>query len=259
MQAIRLIPILMIADPDTFKNAISQQDKDGRLYDPRKSLGGYYRYGPRKLVPHFYRETKKLEEDEVEVERAKIHESVFKRIANPRASLRPVGLPPVYDVVRERDGAIITPEQYGFETRQRAAVRAEAQEHVWNEIWKRRILYFATVGATIWLVIFPLVSSAQRADEYYSRLRWVSDLVRFIGGFLPDFASTWINGYARAPFWFVVMLLVLTGLMVWSTRVASRTSNLMSSIWRQTPVAPTRLPDNWIYRLRSSQNLHRLP
>jgi hypothetical protein len=97
------------------------------------------------------------------------------------------------------------------------------------------------------------VSSAQRADEYYSRLRWVSDLVRFIGGFLPGFASTWINGYARAPFWFVVMLLVLTGLMVWLTRVASRTSNLMSSIWRQTPVAPTRLPDNWIYRLRSSK------
>jgi uncharacterized protein (DUF2235 family) len=246
-------PDLMIADPDTFKNAISRQDKDGRLYDPRKGLGGYYRYGPRKLVPHFYRETKKLEEDEVEVERAKIHESVFKRIANHAHPYAPVGLPPVYDVVRERDGAIITPEQYGFETRQRAAVRAEAQEHVWNEIWKRRILYFATVGATIWLVIFPLVSSAQRADEYYSRLRWVSDLVRFIGGFLPDFASTWINGYARAPFWFVVMLLVLTGLTVWSTRVASRTSNLMSSIWRETPVAPTRLPDNWIYRLRSSK------
>ena len=47
-------PDLMIADPDTFKNAISRQDKDGRLYDPRKGLGGYYRYGPRKLVPHFY-------------------------------------------------------------------------------------------------------------------------------------------------------------------------------------------------------------
>src|SRR5207253_7770035 len=29
-------PDLMIADPDTFKNAISRRDKDGRLYDPRK-------------------------------------------------------------------------------------------------------------------------------------------------------------------------------------------------------------------------------
>ena len=138
-------------------------------------------------------------------------------------------------------------------------MRAEAQEHVWNEIWKRRILYFATVGATLWLVVFPLVSSAQRADEYYSRLRWVSDLVRFIGGFLPGFASTWINGYARAPFWFVVMVLLLAGLMYLSTRVASRTSNLMSSIWRQTPAAPSGLPDNWIYRLRSSPAYIALP
>ena len=245
-------PDLMISDPDTFKNAISRRDKDGRLYDPRKGLGGYYRYGPRKLVPHFYRETRKLEEDEIDVGRAKIHESVFKRIVNHAHAYAPVGLPPYYDVVKDPDGEIVTPEQYGFETRQSAAARAKAQEYVWNEVWKRRILYFATVGATIWLVIFPLVSSAQRADEYYSRLRWVSDLVRFIGGFLPGFASTWINGYARAPFWFVVMVVLLVGLLMWSTRVAARTSNLMSSIWRRTPSAPSGLPDNFIYRLRSS-------
>ena len=102
-------------------------------------------------------------------------------------------------------------------------------------------------------MIFPLVSSAERANEYYSRLRWVSDLVRFIGGFLPKFASTWVDGYARAPFWFVVMVLLLAGLLSLSTRIASRTSNLMSSIWRQTSSAPSGLPDDWIYRLRSSK------
>lgn len=246
-------PDLMIADPDTFKNAISRRDKDGRLYDPRKGLGGYYRYGPRKLVPHFYRETQKLEDDEIDVGRAKIHESVFKRIANHAHAYAPVGLPPFYDVVKENDGEIVSPDKYGFETRQNAAARAEAQEHVWNEIWKRRILYFATVGATLWLVAFPLLSSAQRADEFYSRLRWVSDLVRFIGSFLPNSASTWVNGYARAPFWLVVMVLLLAALLSWSTRIASRTSNLMSSIWRRTPAAPSGLPHNWIYRLRSNK------
>ena len=146
----------------------------------------------------------------------------------------------------------------GFETRPRAAARAEAQEHVWNEIWKRRILYFATVGATLWLVVFPLVSSAQRADEYYSRLRWVSDLVRFIGGFLPGFASTWINGYARAPFWFVVMVVLLSVLMYMSTRVAARTSNLMSSIWRQTPSAPTSTSRQLDLPAAQQQGLYRL-
>ena len=94
-------PDRLIADPDTFKNAISQQDKDGRLYDPRKGFGGYYRYGPRKLVPHFYPHSKKLEEDEIDVGRAKIHESVFKRIKNHAHAYAPVGFPPYYDVVRE--------------------------------------------------------------------------------------------------------------------------------------------------------------
>ena len=88
----------MIADPDTFKNAISKRDKDGRLYDPRKGLGGYYRYGPRKLVPHLYPESKKQEDDEVDVGRAKIHESVFRRIENHAHAYAPVGLPPFYDV-----------------------------------------------------------------------------------------------------------------------------------------------------------------
>ena len=92
-------PDAMIADPDTFKNAISKRDKDGRLYDPRKGLGAYYRYGPRKLVPHFYRELRKLEDDEIDVGRAKIHESVFKRIDNHAHAYAPVGLPPFYDVV----------------------------------------------------------------------------------------------------------------------------------------------------------------
>jgi hypothetical protein len=82
------------ADPDTFKSATSKRDKDGRMYDPRKGLGGYYRYGPRKLVPTFYRETRKEEDDEIVVGRAKIHESVFKRLANHAHAYAPVGLPP---------------------------------------------------------------------------------------------------------------------------------------------------------------------
>ena len=252
-------PDLMRADPDTFKNAVSKRDKDGRLYDPRKGLGGYYRYGPRKLVPFFYPELKKEEDDEIEVDRAKIHESVFKRIENHAQAYAPVGLPPCYDVVRD-SGEIVSPDDFRiapdkepFEPRQAAAQRALAQEHVWNWVWARRIAYFATVGATLWLVMFPLLSSAQKVDELTSRFRMVSDFVRFLGSFLPNFASTWIDGYARAPEWFLVMAGLVTGLLYVSSRIASRTANLMGSIWRKTASAPTGLPDNFVYRLRSSR------
>jgi uncharacterized protein (DUF2235 family) len=195
-------PDVMRADPDTFKNAISRRDKDGRLYDPRKGFGGYYRYGPRKLVPDFYPEAKKEEGDEVEVGRAKIHESVFKRIGNHAHAYAPIGLPPLYDVVKD-DGDIVTPDQFRilpaarpFESNDDAARRAQAQEYVWNEVWKRRVVYFLTVGATIWLLIFPLLRNAKPVDELESRFRWVSDILHVLQGFLPTHARFWIDGSA---------------------------------------------------------------
>ncbi len=39
-----------VASPQTIGHPETAQDKDGRLYDPRKGLGGYYRYGPRKIA-----------------------------------------------------------------------------------------------------------------------------------------------------------------------------------------------------------------
>ena len=62
-----------------------------------------------------------------------------------------------------------------------------------------------------------------------------------------------VDGYARAPFWFAVMAVVLGVLLMASTKIASRTSNLMSSIWRKTSGAPSGRPNNWIYGLRSSK------
>src|SRR5712671_4581634 len=238
------------ADPDAFKNAISMGDKDGRIYDPRAGLGAYYRYGPRKLVQLCNYKYSKKEDDEVTIERPKIHETVFRRIANHAHAYAPIGLPATYDIVKS-NGEIVTPDQYGFETGDAAKARADAQEHIWNEIWKRRIVYFATVGATAWLLAFPLISGVQRADEFRSPVRWISDIIRLVGAFLPGLASTWVDGYARAPIPFVLLSLLVAFFILWGMRIAARISNRMGAIWRKTPSAPSGLPDNGIYRLRS--------
>ncbi len=238
------------ADPDPFKNAISMCDKDGRLYDPRKGLGSYYRYGPRKLAELCrYRFSRK---DEVVIERPKVHASAFKRIASRSQGYAPVGLPKTYDVVTE-DGLVLTPDQYGFESSAGALARSETQEHVWNEVWKRRLVYFATVGATAWLLLYPLARSLPPADEYTSRFRWVSDIIRVVGGFLPGFAQTWINGYARSPVQFAVLLGLASLLALWGVVLSTRITDRMNAIWQKTPTAPTGLPANWIYLLRSSR------
>jgi uncharacterized protein (DUF2235 family) len=240
------------AYPDAFKSAMSRADKDGRIYDPRAGLGAYYRYGPRKLVRLCNYRYSKQEDDEVAIDRPKIHESVFRRIRNHAHAYAPIGLPPVYDVVKA-DGEIVTPDQFGCETIDAAKTRADAQEHVWNEIWKRRVVYFATVGATAWLLAFPLISGATRSDEFTSPIRWVSDIIRFVGAFLPGFASTWIDGYARAPFSFLLLAGLVVFFNLWGVRIASRIDDRMGAIWRKTPSAPSSLPDDFIYRLRSNK------
>lgn len=238
------------ADPDSFKNAISMCDKDGRLYDPRKGLGGYYRYGPRKLADLCrYRFSKN---DEVVIARPKIHASAFKRVAGRSQDYAPVGLPDAYDVVTD-DGIVLTPDQYGLETGAEAASRAKSQEHVWNEIWKRRLVYFATVGATAWLLLYPLARSLPAADEYTSPIRWVSDIIRVVGGFLPGFAQTWINAYARSPVQFLLLSALAIALTWWGTRLAVGITDSMNAIWQRTPTAPAGLPTNWIYRVRASR------
>jgi len=248
-------PPAPVADPDTFKNAISRRDKDGRIYDPRAGLGSYYRYGPRKLelLCNANYGKGKNTDDTVVIPRPKIHETAFSRIGNRAHAYAPVGLPRVYDVVRECDGAILTPSQFGLENDDEAKLRGDAQEHVWNDIWKRRIVYFATVGATLWLLVFPLVSTAKREDELMSPIRWVSDLIRIVGGFLPGFAKPWVDGYARAPISFVLLAALVIGLMLWGMRIATRISVTMGTIWRSVPDPPSGLPNDFIYWLRSSR------
>src|SRR5262249_21921894 len=84
------------ADPDAVKHVDAAQDKDGRLYDSRAGIGGYYRYGPRKIAD-LYTNSKVI---------PKIHESVLARIQVGAHLYAPINLPANYAEVRSNDRAI---------------------------------------------------------------------------------------------------------------------------------------------------------
>src|SRR6185436_19601944 len=123
----------------------------------------------------------------------------FRRIENHAHAYAPVGLPPYYRVVKE-DGEIVSPDKF------RIGPAAEP-------------FVTSTAAAQRSLVLFPLVNGAQRYDEYTSPIRWASNFVRLVGGFLPDSASTWTNGYARAPGWFLFLASLVAGLLYASSRI----------------------------------------
>ena len=89
-------------------------------------------------------------------------------------------------------------------------------------------------------------------DEYTSPIRWISDIVRLVGSFLPSAAAVWIKGYARSPGEFVVLLGVVGGLIFLGSRIASRIAGKMGAIWRGGAGAPAGLPNDWVFKLRTN-------
>jgi uncharacterized protein (DUF2235 family) len=242
------------ADPDSMINTRAARDKDGRLYDSRSGLGSYYRYGPRKLAELCDEKFSNKPGDSVLVRTPKIHESVFKRIQNNAHPCAPLGIPAQYDIVTEQ-GMVLPPANNPYETPDASQARAKVQEQVWNTVWLRRIFYFLIVLTSAALVIFPLLRSRPASDEFSSPVRWLSDLIRLVGSFLPSVADPWLNGYARSPLTFAALVLVLTAFSVIGMRLSSRIKSDMGALWQESVVARRIVagsPENWIFWLRTS-------
>jgi uncharacterized protein (DUF2235 family) len=242
------------ADPDSMINTKAARDKDGRLYDSRRGLGSYYRYGPRKLAELCDEKFSSKTGDAVLIRLPKIHESVFKRIQNNAHPCAPLGIPAKYEVVTD-DGQILPVGGNPYENDAARQARENTQEFVWNTVWLRRIFYFLTVLASAALVIFPLLKSLPASDEFSSPIRWLSDLIRLTGSFLPSTADPWLNGYARSPVTFAAIVALLAAFTIAGGRLSARIKSDMGAIWQKSIASglpDTALPDNWIYRLRTS-------
>jgi uncharacterized protein (DUF2235 family) len=242
------------ADPDSMINTKAARDKDGRLYDSRSGLGSYYRYGPRKLTELCNDKFSNKPGDAVQIRVPKIHESVLKRIQNNAHPCAPLGIPANYEVVTD-SGQILPAGRNPYESSSSSQARENAQEFVWNTVWLRRIVYFLTVLVSAYLVIFPLLKSLPPSDEFSSPIRWLSDLIRLAGSFLPSIADPWLNGYARSPVTFAIVVALLTIFTLAGVRLSGRIQSDMGAIWQKSVASSlpaTALPDNWIYRLRTS-------
>ena len=242
------------ADPDSMINTKAGRDKDGRLYDSRSGLGSYYRYGPRNLAELCNDKFSNKPGDSVLIRAPKIHESVFKRIENNAHPCAPLGIPTKYEIVTD-DGEILPASSNPYESAASSQDRENAQEFVWNIVWLRRIVYFLTVLVSAALIIFPLLKSLPASDEFSSPIRWLSDLIRLAGSFLPSIADPWLNGYARSPITLAGVVALLVVFTVAGGWLSSRIKSDMGAIWQKsvaTTLPATALPRNWIYRLRTS-------
>lgn len=239
------------------KDAISDvhlaSDQDGRLYDSRHGLGGYYRYGPRKLADLLNGEMGEPGH-EVRIERPKIHESVLQRIKHGARGYAPIGLPADYRIVKQ-NGDVVAAEEYVFpnggvshplETASEAHERAQAQERVWDLVWGRRFVYFATVAASLYLASFPWSHGAGTTPSPFG---FLSPAIRVAGNVPPGFAARWIDSFAANPGLFLLGALLVVALMSWSSRIAMSLGDRMRLLWTRSPARVASRPSR-IYRVR---------
>jgi uncharacterized protein (DUF2235 family) len=243
------LKVLPDADPDVLVHTKSIRDKDGRIYDPRQGLGGYYRYGPRKVFDLCHTRLSRNPGDKVEIALPKIHESVLKRVRDEVNPYSPIGLPPTYEVVDD-ERRILAPINNPYETIDEAVNRARAQEKVWNYVWARRLVYFLAVFTSFYLVLYPLSKSMPPEWEYGTMLRPVSDTIAIVGAFLPDALNVWKNAYRRDPGRFIATLVVLWSLISLGSYFRSKINDQMRTIWRTRPIVPA--PRDLIYLVRTN-------
>ena len=223
----------------------ARSDPNGPIYDSRRGLASYYRYNPRNI--------KRLTDDNfahVTIARPKIHCSVFERIAAGRDEYAPIVLPDRYAVVNE-DGSIVEFEK-GLETRAQAAERAVAQERVWDRVWLRRLLYFATVIMTVLVVLPPLVLDEESPGILplpVARSNTLQGLVEMLRSVVPATLQFGVDFYRNKPLQLFLPALLIVLMMIASTRVQRSAGDRMRALW--TGGGNRSEPHGWIYKLRT--------
>jgi hypothetical protein len=246
-----------------------------KLNDSRHGVAGYYRYRPRNLRDLYRLPPYKLSiqqdvrrvlrmlvnkddpEDELREEWGgeptprpvpKIHQAVLDRIAKGNDGYAPIVLPQTYNVVTH-EGELVPNTSVPIDAH--AATRARRQGKVWDWVWGRRIVYFLTVFAALYLAALPLIEKWRPGRGAASPFEIVTPLIDLAGAFLPSFVKPWLDAFRNSPGRFVVGLALVLVLMWIGGWMQTRIRDLMRVIWNE-PADKVEWQESWIHWLRSA-------
>jgi len=247
--------------PDVVKDFTPAENRFAPLHDSRRGLGSYYRLQPRKLSGKLDPpDPKTLLTQDPELggrgllASINIHESVFDRIVKGMDKGAPIVLPANYQVIRA-NGMVAGPPEPN------PTLRANRQEWIWNDVWRRRVNYFMIVGFTLLLAAFPLFPTDHACVGPQCL---IVPGISALGMLLPEIAAPWIEAFSRYPGLFIIVAVVLLILIKRGNTLRRRIHDGMRELWEQSlalaaaaqPRTPagmsSGLPNNRIYKLRSS-------
>lgn len=248
------------------------------LNDSRKGLAAYYRYKPRNLreiydaPPYklslrydvsrikwllhspFKAQTGLLADDlhpslpqpPLPPVKPTIHRTVFERIGSGPDHYAPVVVPAAYRVTDKTDTPVdaLHPLDHGH-------ARTRVQDDVWNWVWLRRVVYFATMFALLFVAAIPYFVIYWPRVLYEPLHGLVNPLVNGAAAFLPKFLDPWFVAFRDSPGLLVVGVAAALGLTAWGTSLQRTIRDAARIAWndpsRHKPVTGWRAT---VYSLR---------
>jgi hypothetical protein len=135
--------------PDLRTDIRNRADPNGKRYDSRAGLAGYYRYGPRNLT--------NLCDDHLHgvlITNPLIHQTAVDRVKDRAVPAAPISVPNTFNII---------PTGSAFLNQQWMAL-------AWDQVWWHQVTYLLTLLLTLTLLLFPLL-------EKSGLLSFVSDTV----------------------------------------------------------------------------------
>jgi hypothetical protein len=170
-------------------------------------------------------------------------------------------LPGAYTVVRWNGAFARRPERPV-----QADERVNGQVAVWNDVWRKRVNYFATVAVSIVLALVPIVEQrtslmeagviADAQQLVMPLVWWLPPLIELAGWFVPEVAHFWIHSFAANPVVFLVLVVVLAALLLRGGALQRRIRDRMYYLWRSQHGQPANPPstgwaERWIQAVRT--------
>ena len=242
----------------------------GPIHDSRAGVAAYYRYQPRKIAAWLdpaVAATLSLRDPIIKdksgrsrglLRSVRVHESVINRIANGTDRYAPITLPGTFEIVPPQEHGENVPqadsETPTADRRTRASkplldrdvvarlkdpalasARDAGTEAVWNRVWGRRIIYFATLAATLLLLCLPLILNVlPEAPILTDGRTWIGGVIRLLTIVLPAFAGRWVEVYADNPFYFLLFGVIIATLLAVGSWMERTLRDKARHVWRET-------------------------
>ena len=270
--------------------AIYRQSVDccGPLYDPRRGLGGFYRYRPRSM--HALTALDPM----IKVTVPKVHATVFDRMRNI-PTYAPVAIDCNVELVGEghsllvntdniREGAAKPEELEQRLSNLRGTVPSTEEgspsaqiptsdlhgnpfiEEAWDRIWRKRVSYFVTFFLGSFILLFPLFQKYGWLKSFESGepcsdgpFCLMQPVVSAIFGLLPDFLSVFERAFNAHIGLFTILLAIWALLILFGRKQKRNINSHLTRFWQWIlvrEIAPKIPESGAIRKFRTSEAYH---